>query len=825
MVMKPVRGLFLVPVAIISAFLLGCGSSSCDTNLVPGTAGACSASNSGSGSTSGSGSGSTSGSGSGSNVNSGPFTVGGSVIGLTGTGLVLQDNGGDNLPITQNGPFTFKTAIVGGGGYKVTISTQPSNQPLPCSVTNGSGTATANVSNVQITCGNTFTVSGTVTGLQGTGLVLQDNGGDNLSINGSGNVNFTFATPLAGGTSYNVTILTQPLNPGQTCTVSNASGTASGNVTTVQVNCPQTGFTIGGTVVGLVNGPGDTVELMNNGGDNLLVTGNNTNFIFPTMVTSGGSYLVSIFAQPTSQPQGCAVIGYEGVATFNISNVMIDCQHNDWIWINAPNTANNLGIASLPPATSPSKNTNVPGGRQFAANWTDSLGRKWIYGGWGLEVTGKTPPDLPGLLDDLWLYDPGSNGWIPAGVPINSATQGGVTTNKADLTLDQSTDVAPGFNPGGRWGGVSWSDGSGNLWLFGGQVGSGLMNDLWKFTPGGYDVTTPAPPAQPTTIGSYTETGTWTQVKASAAANYGTQGVAAGTNLPGARWGAAYATNPAGTAVYAFGGQGLDGSGNLGLLNDLWKYDIGTGQWTWLGPSNSNVGQNNGAYGTQGAASATNAPGGRQQAMLWVDSSGNVWLFGGLGLDSAGTRNPGALSGLATGTATPDGALLNDLWEYNAGTGQWTWISGNNLADQTGVYGTAQVPAAGNLPGSRWGSVGFIDPLNNIWLISGWGYGSANAQSTGYLNDVWQYVQSTGEWIWWKGSTDVNQKGSFPTDIPPSWGVPYVKNTPGGRFGAASWKQDSLHYFWIFGGEGFDITATPGRLSDFLTYLPFPQPQ
>jgi hypothetical protein len=247
-----------------------------------------------------------------------------------------------------------------------------------------------------------------------------------------------------------------------------------------------------------------------------------------------------------------------------------------------------------------------------------------------------------------------------------------------------------------------------------------------------------------------------------------------------------------------------------------------------MGPVGSTVGQNNGVYGTQGTPAGSNAPGGRQQAMLWVDGSGNVWLFGGLGLDSAGTRNPGAVSGLANGTATPDGALLNDLWKYNTGTGQWTWVSGGGatgLADLSGVYGTQQVPATGNVPGSRWGSIGFTDPLNNIWLISGWGYGSTTVKSTGYVNDVWQYIQSTGQWIWWKGSSDVNQAGSFPTDIPPSWGVPYVKNTPGGRFGAASWKQDASDYFWIFGGEGFDASGASGRLSDLLTYLPFPQPQ
>jgi Galactose oxidase, central domain len=824
MSVKPIlKPLLFIALIMASAVFVGCGGKGCNPSLSNLCTNAAPAGTPSPSPTPG-------------GASSGPFTIGGNVIGLTGTGLVLQDNGGDDLTISQNGAFTFKVPIAGGGNYTVTLKTQPSNQPLPCSVTNGTGKATANVTNVQVTCGNTFTVGGTVSGLQGSGLVLQDNGGDNLTVGGKGNVNFTFGAPLAGGSSYAVTILTQPTNPGQTCSVLNGSGTATGDVTTVQVTCPQTGFTVGGNLVGLVNGPGDTVELMNNGGDNILVTGNNTNFIFPTLVTAGGAYDISIFAQPTSQPQGCAIIGYEGVANFNISNVIIDCQHNDWIWVDGPNTSGQFGTASLPPTAPPSHDTNVPGGRQFAATWSDSTGRKWIYGGWGLDVSGATPPNLPGLLNDLWLYSPSSptfNGWIPAGLTIKSATSGAVTTHQADLTPIQTTNNGSGSTPGGRWGSISWSDNAGNLYLFGGQCScgsgaTGLMNDLWKFAPGSYDATTPAPPATPTTIGSYTETGTWTNPGAAGAANYGTQGVASASNLPGRRWGAAFATDPSNTTVWVFGGQGLDSAGNLGLLNDLWKYNIAGGTWTWMGPVGSTAGQNNGVYGTQGTAAATNVPGGRQQAKLWVDSVGNVWLFGGLGLDSAGTRNPGALSGLANGTATPDGALLNDLWKYNTATGQWTWVTGGGatgLADQSGVYGTQQVPAAGNVPGARWGSVGFIDPLNNIWLVDGWGYGSTTVKSTGYLNDVWQYIQSTGQWIWWKGSSDVNQAGSFPTDIPPSWGVPYVKNTPGGRFGAASWKQDAFDYFWIFGGEGVDISGSSNRLDDFLAYLPFPQPQ
>src|SRR5712691_6370947 len=166
MTVKPMRGLFCLAILVSSALLVGCGSSSCDARLTPGTAGACAASSS----SSGSGSGTGTGTGTGTGSNPGPFTIGGTVTGLTGTGLVLEDNGADDLTISASGPFTFKTAVAGGGAYKVTVKTQPSNQPLPCSVSNGTGTATANVPNVQVTCGNTFTVSGTVSGLQGANL-------------------------------------------------------------------------------------------------------------------------------------------------------------------------------------------------------------------------------------------------------------------------------------------------------------------------------------------------------------------------------------------------------------------------------------------------------------------------------------------------------------------------------------------------------------------------------------------------------------------------------------------------------------------------------
>ncbi len=83
---------------------------------------------------------------------------------------------------------------------------------------------------------NTFTVGGSVSGLEGSGLVLQNNGGDDLAVSADGS--FTFATALADGSGYDVTVLSQPASPSQTCSVSNGNGTLAGaDVTNVQISC------------------------------------------------------------------------------------------------------------------------------------------------------------------------------------------------------------------------------------------------------------------------------------------------------------------------------------------------------------------------------------------------------------------------------------------------------------------------------------------------------------------------------------------------------------------------------------------------------------
>ncbi|MFC3908271.1 beta-propeller fold lactonase family protein [Legionella dresdenensis] len=176
--------------------------------------------------------------------NSNTFSIGGSISGLNASGLVLQNNGGDNLSVSSGDTsFTFATEIAYGGGYNVTVLTQPTG--LVCTVSNGSGVnVTADITNVNITCAAaTFTIGGSIANLSANGLVLQNNGGDNLSIS-SGNTSFVFATEVAYNGSYNVTVQTQPT--GLNCIVSNGSGSnVTANINNVSITCYQNFFYVG----------------------------------------------------------------------------------------------------------------------------------------------------------------------------------------------------------------------------------------------------------------------------------------------------------------------------------------------------------------------------------------------------------------------------------------------------------------------------------------------------------------------------------------------------------------------------------------------------
>ena len=131
--------------------------------------------------------------------------------------------------------------------------------------------------------------------------------------------------------------------------------------------------------------------------------------------------------------------------------------------------------------------------------------------------------------------------------------------------------------------------------------------------------------------------------------------------------------------------------------------------WTWI--SGSKTVDFKGSYGDKGQASDTNAPGARLGAAVWYDSSTQeFWVFGG-------HENSGVILN-----------SFNDLWRYRMNDSTWTWMSGSDTTDEPGVYGEKGVANSTNVPGARWGAVGWYDrSRQEFWLFGGHGFGYDNS--------------------------------------------------------------------------------------------------
>lgn len=104
------------------------------------------------------------------------YAIGGTLTGLAAnTKLVLLDNGGDALTLAANGAFSFAAPIAFNTAYAVTVGTHPLWQN--CSVSNGSGTATADVNSVQVNCADALaqvtTLAGSTVGGSAEARALQ----------------------------------------------------------------------------------------------------------------------------------------------------------------------------------------------------------------------------------------------------------------------------------------------------------------------------------------------------------------------------------------------------------------------------------------------------------------------------------------------------------------------------------------------------------------------------------------------------------------------------------------------------------------------------
>ncbi|MBC7947628.1 MAG: T9SS type A sorting domain-containing protein [Chitinophagaceae bacterium] len=212
---------------------------------------------------------------------------------------------------------------------------------------------------------------------------------------------------------------------------------------------------------------------------------------------------------------------------------------------------------------------------------------------------------------------------------------------------------------------------------------------------------------------------------------------------------------------------------------------------TWM--KGDNTIEQPGVYGIRGLADTSNKPGARDFSATWRDAAGDLWLFGGYGND----RNNNA-------------GFLNDLWKYNPATNVWTWVAGDSLIGQPGVYGQQGIPHDLNKPCASYSSASWTDADGNLWLFGGFGDAGAGP---GFLNHLWKYTPSTNRWTWIKGDNVVDETGRYG-----SRGTPHNNNKPGGRYGSRTWV-DNAGKLWLFGGYGYD-TENNGVLNDLWKFDP-----
>jgi hypothetical protein len=172
----------------------------------------------------------------------GDVYIGGTATGVTKPGLVLTNNGGDDLAVNQSGTFFFSKLAETDAGYDVKVKSVPANVDgiANCVVSNGSGKAVFNITSILVSCKiRTHALGGNIIGLNGaTGLELV-NGTDRKAIAPTGTDPQAFTmTPVSEDLPYGVSILKQPA--GRTCAVENASGTMrETDVGNIVVRCTQ----------------------------------------------------------------------------------------------------------------------------------------------------------------------------------------------------------------------------------------------------------------------------------------------------------------------------------------------------------------------------------------------------------------------------------------------------------------------------------------------------------------------------------------------------------------------------------------------------------
>ncbi|MEI6766851.1 MAG: gliding motility-associated C-terminal domain-containing protein [Bacteroidota bacterium] len=400
--------------------------------------------------------------------------------------------------------------------------------------------------------------------------------------------------------------------------------------------------------------------------------------------------------------------------------------YGTWTWMHGSDQPNNTGHLGIQGIASPA---NCPGAVYEPVEFTDLQGNFWVYGG---------SLSCDNCHDCLWKFDPSTNMWTWMKGTINNTTSvNGIKGIPSPLNT-----------PGERgWGAQSWTDTSGNLWLFG---GASSKTDFWK-----YDIST----------------NEWTWMAGDAvfgSYHYGLLQLPDAANCPPSIWECASTWTDNNGNLWVFGGVKTSAFNLPVDANDMWKFNPSTNIWTWMSGDSLYSTPN---YGTKGIPASSNTPGGRCSYTKWKDTDGNFWIFGGDEVTSEAT--------------------YADMWKYDISTNLWTWMAGSNIPDDQGNF--TQKCAAGNeYPASRFENrCGWTDDCGRFFNYGG-------AFDLFYFNthnDLWMFDPSNCLFTWVGGDSQAtSQPGVYGSLL-----VPAPTNYPAAAGGNVGFK-DKYGNFWMFGG-------------------------
>ena len=346
-----------------------------------------------------------------------PITA--TVTGLPGPGLMLQlnvyPNGPYILTINANGVATFPVQLPANTTFDAFVVGSPPGGL--CNVDPSVGVVSSTGANISVMCGLGYSVSYTVSGLIGRGLVLQLNGASIQSSPPASGI-YSFPSLFSSGTSYAVSVVAQPTSPAQICSVVNATGTiGNANVTNIQVNCTPA---IVGTAYGVV-GTGLTLQL--NGSGNVPVTQSGTFSGFPPAIPTGTPYTITVATQPSAPTQDCTLSNAQGtIGTANVTNLQVICltpasgaipaAHNAYFIGTASNTTTNSVVLVVPTNDSGTvvtpNSTLVPinPSDAFVSVATDATGNIYV----GAVTTQMGTPNGQSSDPRILMFPPGSTG-------------------------------------------------------------------------------------------------------------------------------------------------------------------------------------------------------------------------------------------------------------------------------------------------------------------------------------------------------------------------------------------------------------------------------